>query len=311
MARDAQQQLAVVNKLMAIIASNLNINKVFKDFVDELRKAVDVDWASIVLIRDKEICFYALSSKIGSAWKAGDIVSIEGTGAAWLAATKKALVEPDLAQEQRFWPDEYHHKQGVRSIVYLPLLASGKVFGTLIVASTHPNAYREKELGLLEQLCTQIAGAIRAGQLYQLEKGQRVKLEKERGERLQFINALAHELKTPLTSIVASGGLLLEELNEEAQSPRVRLVENMLSATNKLEARLSELLDMAKMESPGFKLTLELLDIRLLLQNMASELLPVAAGKRQSLTLDIPPSVPMVKADKQRLEQVLLNLVSN
>jgi len=307
----AQQELAIVNKLLGIIAYNLNINEVFEDFVNELRKAVNVDWASIVLIRDKEACFYALSSKIGSAWKAGDIVPLEGTGIAWLAATKKALVEPDLAQEREFWTDEYHLKLGVRSIVYLPLLAKDEVFGALIIASTHPNAYREKELALLEQLCTQIAGAVRTAQLYELEREERLKLERERGERLQFINALAHELKTPLTSIVASGGLLLEELVEEAQGPRVRLIENMIRATNTLEARLSELLDMAKMESLGFKLTLELLDIRPLLQNKASELLPVATEKKQSLTLDIPPSVPMVKADGQRLEQILLNLLTN
>ena len=307
----AQQELATVNKLIGIIAYNLNINEVFEDFVIELRKAVNVDWASIVLIRDKEACFYALSSKIGSAWKAGDIVSIEGSGIAWLAATKKALVEPDLVQERRFSTEAYHRKLGVRSIVYLPLLAKGEVFGALIIASTRPNAYKKKELALLEQLCTQIAGAVRAAQLYELEREERLKLERESGERLQFINALAHELKTPLTSIVASGGLLLEELKEEAQSPRVRLIENMIRATGKLEARLTELLDMAKMESLGFKLSLELLDIRPLLENIVSELLPVATEKRQSLTLDIPPSVPMVKADGQRLEQILLNLLTN
>jgi len=307
----AQQELATVNKLIGIIAYNLNINEVFEDFVNELRKAVNVDWASIVLIRDKEACFYALSSKIGSAWKAGDIVSIEGSGIAWLAATKKALVEPDLVQERRFSTDEYHRKQGVRSIVYLPLLAKGEVFGALIIASTQPNAYGEREQEILEQFSTQIAGTVGIACLYELEREKRVKLERESGERLQFINALAHELKTPLTSIVASGGLLLEELKEEAQSPRVRLIENMIRATGKLEARLTELLDMAKMESLGFKLSLELLDIRPLLENIASELLPVVSENRQSLTVDIPPSVPMVKADKQRLEQVLLNLLTN
>jgi len=307
----AQQELAIVNKLLEIITYNLNINEVFEDFVNELRKAVNVDWASIILIRDMEAYCYALSSKIGSAWKAGDIVPIEGTGIAWVAANKKVLVEPDLAQEREFWTDEYHLKLGVRSIVYLPLLAKGEVFGALTIATTRPNAYRERELALLEQLCTQIAGAVRTVQLYQLEIEERLKLEKERGERLQFINALAHELKTPLTSIVASGGLLLEELKEEAQDPRVRLIENMIRATNTLEARLSELLDMAKMEVLGFKLIFELIDIRPLLQNIFNQFAPVASGKKQNLTLDIPSSIPMVNADKQRLEQILVNLLTN
>jgi len=147
--------------------------------------------------------------------------------------------------------------------------------------------------------------------LHEQEREKRIKLEREREERLQFINALAHELKTPLTSIIAAGGLLLEELKDGGQSQQVRLTENILSATDKLEARLSELLDMAKMESLGFKLNLEPLDIRPLLQNIADELLPAAAEKHQVLALDIMSSVPMVNADKQRLEQVLLNLLTN
>lgn len=147
--------------------------------------------------------------------------------------------------------------------------------------------------------------------LHEQEKEERIRLEKEKGERLQFINALAHELKTPLTSIVASGGLLLEELKDGRQNPRLRLTKNILSATGKLEARLSELLDMARMESLSFELNLEPLDLRPLLQNIANELAPVTAGKHQALTLDISPSVPMVNADRQRVEQVLLNLLAN
>lgn len=146
---------------------------------------------------------------------------------------------------------------------------------------------------------------------YELERDQRVKLEKERGERLQFINTLGHELKTPLTSIVASGGLLLEELKKEAESPRLRLLENIIRATGKLQGRLDELLDMAKMETGGFRLTFELLDLRPLLRNAVSEFVPVAKEKRQSLTLDIPSSMPMVNGDRERLDQVLLNLISN
>jgi len=148
-------------------------------------------------------------------------------------------------------------------------------------------------------------------EFYRQEREARLKLQEEQEEKLQFINTLAHELKTPLTSIVASGGLLLEELEGKVQTSWVRLVENMLRATNKLESRLTELLDMAKMGGVSFNLEPELLDARLLLQNVARELSPVAGKKGQSLTLDIPPSVPMVNADWQRLEQVMFNLITN
>ena len=147
--------------------------------------------------------------------------------------------------------------------------------------------------------------------LLEKERKQRIKLEKERSQRLQFINTLAHELKTPLTSVVSSGGLLLEELREEPQSPRLRLLENMIRGIEKLQASLDDLLDMAKMESLGFKPTLELQDIRLPLQNVLSELEVIASEEKQSLTLDVPPSLPMVNVDRVQIEQVLHILVNN
>ena len=71
------------------------------------------------------------------------------------------------------------------------------------------------------------------------------------------------------------------------------------------------MLDMAKMETGGFRLTFELIDLRPLLRNVVNEFVPVAKEKRQSLILDIPSSMPMVNGDKERLDQVLINLISN
>ena len=147
--------------------------------------------------------------------------------------------------------------------------------------------------------------------LYEMERKNRMKLERERSQRLQFINTLAHELKTPLTSVVSSGGLLLEELSEEPQSPRLRLLENMIHGIDKLQARLADLLDMARMESLGFQLNLELQDIRPLLQNVVRELDPVASEKNQSLTLDVSPSISVVNVDSTHIEQIMFNLVNN
>jgi len=477
--RKSQQELATVNELVGIITSNMSINEAFEDFIDGLRKVVAFDWASIVLIKDKKVHFHALSSNLDPAWRMNDIFSIEETRMGWLAAAKEALVEPDLTQECKLWTGEYHQKQGVLSVVYLPLSVKNEVFGALIIASAHPSAYSESQLTLLEyigsqiatpvwrcilceenehsekvlatvsylgklvcsgtnmdgifeaaaqeleklvsfdrlsitwiegdmfrvgtvskgiktelepdtthplkgsatgwvakhketlveqdfnqkrlfpindiklkaglrsaihvplisqdevfavinlfstqpntygaieqrileQLCASLASAIQIVRLYGLEREQRMKLEEERRERLQLFNSLAHELKTPLTSIAASAGLLLEEMREEdAKSPRIKLIENVVRATGKLENRLSELLDMAKIHSLGFSLNLELVDIRVLLRHALSELSPVAMTRKQSLSIDIPPSMSMVKADKQRLEQILLNLLTN
>ncbi|GAJ06545.1 unnamed protein product, partial [marine sediment metagenome] len=62
----------------------------------------------------------------------------------------------------------------------------------------------------------------------------------------------------------------MEEIHDKADSPRVRLTENIIRAIKKLEARLSEFLDMARIGIHGFKLDLELLDPLPLVQNVVS-----------------------------------------
>lgn len=147
--------------------------------------------------------------------------------------------------------------------------------------------------------------------LYEVEKTNRINMEREKSERMQFINTIAHELKTPLTSIVASGGLLREEIDDKRGGPRLRLLDNIIRGTERLTGRLNELLDMAKMESVGFILSFELLDIRSSIRNVASEITPLLQNKQQTLTLDLPPTVPLISGDKQHLEQIVLNLLNN
>jgi signal transduction histidine kinase len=78
-----------------------------------------------------------------------------------------------------------------------------------------------------------------------------------------------------------------------------------------MEARLSDLLDMAKIRAGGFQIRLEPLNLASLLEEITAQFQPIAQGKGQSLTLELPHSLPLTKADRRRVEQVMFNLLSN
>ena len=105
------------------------------------------------------------SSEIGSAWQVGERVSIKGTATEWVANHKEIVIEDDLLKENRFATGKYHIEHGVRSIVYLPLIVKDKVIGGLIVASRSPNAYRRRQVNLLERLASQIAVSVENSRL--------------------------------------------------------------------------------------------------------------------------------------------------
>jgi diguanylate cyclase (GGDEF)-like protein/putative nucleotidyltransferase with HDIG domain len=164
--RKREQELALINRLDAVITSSLDIREVYDAFIAELKNVIDVDWATIALIEGDELRFEVLSTAVGSTWQVGEKIPLEDTGTEWVAKRKKALFEPDLAKSRRFWTGEAHLKQGIRSIVYLPLMVKGEAIGSLIVASSKPNAYTHGQVNLLEKLASQIAMPVENSQLY-------------------------------------------------------------------------------------------------------------------------------------------------
>ena len=148
----------------------------------------------------------------------------------------------------------------------------------------------------------------RIQELFQREHGLRQELEKQIRQRIEFTRALVHELKTPLTATIASSEALNNELDEDL---RARLVKNIYRGARNLDKRIDELLDLAKSEVGILKLKYQPVDPLKLIQEVAEDMSPETIKKGQSLVLDTPTSLPLVRADEERLRQILLNLISN
>jgi diguanylate cyclase (GGDEF)-like protein/putative nucleotidyltransferase with HDIG domain len=164
--REQDKEITLINRLTSIITSSLSVQGIFEGFAQELKEVVDVDWTTIALIDGNELYFPALSSTIGSPWQREERIPLKGTATEWAAREKKSLYEADLTRSCRFWTGEYHLKQGIRSIVYLPLSVTDRCIGSLILASRKPNAYSGWQIRLLEKVALQIAAPIENVQLY-------------------------------------------------------------------------------------------------------------------------------------------------
>ena len=143
---------------------------------------------------------------------------------------------------------------------------------------------------------------------YEKEKNLRHELEDQFERRLFFTRALVHELKTPLTPILASSELLVSELCEE---PYLSLAKNIHRGASNLNRRIEELLDLARIEIGMLQMNFTAVNVSLLLNSIADEMKPVLFGNRQTLFVSIPPALPPVQADEERLRQVVLNIMIN
>ena len=145
-------------------------------------------------------------------------------------------------------------------------------------------------------------------ELYNKERTLRQTLESEIKKRIEFTRALVHELKTPITPVMASSELLLQKLKDE---PLHGLAQNINQGANNLNRRIDELLDLARGEVGMLRLHPEPMDPRRLLQRVVDEETPVAMRNGQTLVAQLPDSLPVIVADEERFQQIVLNLVNN
>ncbi len=126
----------------------------------------------------------------------------------------------------------------------------------------------------------------------------------------EFIASVSHELRTPLSSILAFTEILLSSPPEDVQ-----IQKEFLEIIHRESARMSELvndiLDISRLEGGAVRFRLERVDAIGLAREVGSNFHAVAEKAKVELRLECAPQTPAMFADRQRVVQVLVNLVSN
>ncbi|MBA7635760.1 Adaptive-response sensory-kinase SasA [subsurface metagenome] len=130
-------------------------------------------------------------------------------------------------------------------------------------------------------------------------------------KRIGFGDATVHELKTLLTAIIVSAELLADELQMYQKSMSLRLTQNIIRNAHSLDEKLTNFSEMAGLLAGDFSFQPEQIEIEPVIHSVTAQLYPIVQSKKQSLAVELPPSLPPVKAHRQYLEQILLNLLTN
>jgi signal transduction histidine kinase/ligand-binding sensor domain-containing protein len=133
-------------------------------------------------------------------------------------------------------------------------------------------------------------------------------LEHELDNRIEFMRALVHELKTPLTPILGASEVLASQL-EDTKSKGI--ANNIYVGAKRLNQRINELMDLAKGEKDMLKLNRKMTDISSLLREVADCVSPQINKRKMKLFTEIPDHLPPAMVDEERIQQIVLNLLDN
>jgi PAS domain S-box-containing protein len=137
--------------------------------------------------------------------------------------------------------------------------------------------------------------------------------KRKRNERLknEFVATVSHELRTPLTSIAGSLGLLTGGAAGELSPAAARLLEIAYNNSQRLVRLISDILDIEKIESGKAAFDFEPIDLRPLIEQTIESNRGFADAFGVRMQLDPPPDIAIVRADGDRINQVVTNLLSN
>ena len=284
--------------------------------VSELMK---IDWSVVTLYQGEFDKILASSIDIGSA--ADQLYPLHGTVTQTVVQTGCPLTIKDTQIEaQHGQPPE-----GYRAYLGVPLRSpTGQVLGTICSFHRTPRPFSAEDVSYAELFAERAATALDNYQLYQQQLTFNERLEEEVAKRTaelratqakliekerlaaigEFTSMIVHEIRNPLTTIEM--GLNALGRLDLSENDRLRL-----SLALEEELRLKELLNEILQYAKPQVLNTSIFDLNQLVQEIVRTLSAQPAIQDRSLDVAVMPSALNVHGDRDKLKQVLINLISN
>ncbi len=243
----------------------------------------------------------------------GQVISMEAEDnpVVRAARTHEIVFVEDLDREPDFDLREFLPE--AKAQVIIPLVSGDHLLGVSRLFQLQPFGFQHDDVMLFRSLSTQIATALsRARYVEELQETARRLQELDR-LKSEFLANMSHELRTPLNSVIGYAEMILMGVDGELNDDMREDVQAIYENGQHLLSMINDILDLAKIEAGRMSLDIHPLDLRPMMEDIASsaEGLLQKQGSSVKLEIIVEDNLPLVPADPLRLHQVLNNLVSN
>ena len=224
---------------------------------------------------------------------------------------------PALSHE---WVDGFQKTLGIKTTIVFPIVAKDKVLGSLIFSlSKEESLISDEEWSVLDSYVGAVGIALDNALLFkslndttkqlQVANDKLKELDKLKDE---FVSLASHELRTPMTVIKSYLWLLIQGKTGEVNAKQKEYLDRTYSSTTRLIDMVNDMLNISRIESGRFTIEPKLSDLTILIQEVISEINPRAAEQGLTLLFEKPQQpVPQISFDRDRIKQVLINLMGN
>jgi signal transduction histidine kinase len=202
---------------------------------------------------------------------------------------------------------------GFRSYICVPMIARGRVLGALTLITTNESNrhYTPEDLSLANELAQRAAVAIDNARLHRASERARAEAEAANASKGQFLATMSHELRTPLNAISGYAELMQLEVHGPVTPQQHEDLERIKRSQRHLLSMVNDVLNFARLEAGSVQFDIDSFSVDEVLRTSQSLIGPQLRSRQ--LVYDYLPgsAMLMVRADRDKLQQIVLNLLSN
>jgi signal transduction histidine kinase len=300
--------LDAANRCARALGSSLELEQAFGAFIRELRGLVPFERTTIVLVEGGTAEVIATAG-VGAetVFPPGTLRKVRGSVLDEVLAGR-TVVRDDMS-DPAYPEEEALLELGLRSRLAAPLLLGARPIGMLSVQRAEANAFSPDEVELSSLLGRLVATAVQNIRAYEAERATVEELRRLSALRADFVSLVSHELRSPMAAVVGAARTLQERWRELGPEHRESFLHLIGSETSRLAELIADVLDTSRIEAGTFSYTFTDVDFAALVEQSVA-----AASLGQDdvrVRAEVRRPIPAVRGDRERLRQVLANLIDN
>ncbi|WP_420641718.1 BREX system ATP-binding domain-containing protein [Candidatus Leptofilum sp.] len=289
----------------------------------EVLQLVGAEQGYIVLINDDGSLDFRVRQLADGTQIQSDADTISRSVLDEVLRTQESLVVRNALLDPRFGEAHSVMAMQLRSIMCAPLITQDRIIGAIYVENRSKSGrFSDEDLAPLEFFSNQAAVAIENANLnenlenlvaertWELAEAKEV-AEAANEAKTQFLSNMSHELRTPLNAILNFTGFVQDGLYGGVNEEQKTALQQALDSGEHLLSLINDILDLNKVEAGMTRLIFEPIDLNKTMQHAVSTAKGLIKDQPIELVVDIAENLPTIQADRRRLRQILLNILSN